>query len=398
MLRSFLRASSWLLACCSSAALALLPGACGLDDRLVTRAPERREEPVAGAAPDDDDGAAGRHDGAGGEGVVAPHLDGGAPSAEQPCHSADDCPASEVECEQPVCVRGACQTDPVKLGTRVGVDISGDCQKTVCDGDGATVTMPDDADVPDDHNECTIERCSGGEPEHANASGEIACGEGGKQRCDGTGRCACVSERDCGESKNPCATVACVSGKCEIQYVGKGQGTLPQTEQDCLQNVCSGDGNVIAQPKTTDVPVDGNPCTKDLCSDNGTPSNPPMAAKTPCGNNKSCDGLGGCSCSDPGACTGKCGQTTDACGIARDCGNPCGGFDTCGGGGKPHECGCTPIVPDCHYQLCGGLYPNGCGQNVACLHYDLCVGGSCGNCQGSCQADNTCACDAPPCS
>ncbi|HXK18930.1 MAG TPA: hypothetical protein VNG33_14060, partial [Polyangiaceae bacterium] len=147
------------------------------------------------------------------------------------------------------------------------------------------------------------------------------------------------------------------------------------------------------------LPVDQNPCTKDLCSNSGVASNSPVAADTPCGAGLVCDGQTHCVCADPGAGTGKCGTVTDACGHQVPGSVTCSGYDTCGGGGTAHACGCTPHAPAaCGYGVCGGFVPDGCGGTVPCANPDPCVGGACGSCQGYCAADNYCQCDPTPCS
>ena len=74
----------------------------------------------------------------------------------------------------------------------------------------------------------------------------------------------------------------------------------------------------------TDLPVDGNDCTSDVCT-NGTPTNPPTASGTSCNvNGKTlCDGAGVCvQCLVSTTCPGSdtfCGTrtcTAGACGMA----------------------------------------------------------------------------------
>jgi hypothetical protein len=77
---------------------------------------------------------------------------------------------------------------------------------------------------------------------------------------------------------------------------------------------------------------------------------------------------GACSCT-PLTCAkdyaGRCGQFANGCGGTLNCtcaalGRPA--YETCGGGGKPGICGCTP-------SPCGGrcgLVDNGCGGKQDC--------------------------------
>src|SRR5262249_54537380 len=81
--------------------------------------------------------------------------------------------------------------------------------------------------------------------------------------------------------------------------------------RDCKKNVCSG-GVTVTVNDDLDLPVDGNPCTQDVCTA-GTPSNPFVTAGNSCGTNTICDGQGACvTCLTASSCPG-----TDA-----DCHHP----------------------------------------------------------------------------
>ena len=102
------------------------------------------------------------------------------------------------------------------------------------------------------------------------------------------------------------------------------------------------------------------------------------------------DGCGGaCSqgaCSPPNTCGG--GGTPNVCGCTPDCqGKACGASDgcggacsqgactppnTCGGGGTPNVCGCTRM---CQGNVCN--VPDGCGGTCTCAVGLLCVAGMC---------------------
>jgi hypothetical protein len=97
-------------------------------------------------------------------------------------------------------------------------------------------------------------------------------------------------------------------------------------------------------------------------------------------------GSGGSGCtSDPKAttCNGKCGTVKDNCQVVVDCGTTqCTGVNTCGGGGTPNVCGCTPSTAAdvCGSQICGTV-SNGCGGTVSCGGCPgtrpMCCGDSC---------------------
>jgi hypothetical protein len=65
-------------------------------------------------------------------------------------------------------------------------------------------------------------------------------------------------------------------------------------------------------------------------------------------------------------CAGRCGNIVDArCGQLVDCGDPCVGSDSCGGGGTPGVCGCTPSGDPCAGVVCG-MELDSCGNGVLC--------------------------------
>ncbi len=63
---------------------------------------------------------------------------------------------------------------------------------------------------------------------------------------------------------------------------------------------------------------------------------------------------------DCGTIAADCGGTVLTCGPA------CAAPETCGGGGTPNVCGCTPTVTSCPSGDDCGTVPNGCGGNVSC--------------------------------
>ncbi|HEX4824086.1 MAG TPA: hypothetical protein VFV19_07215 [Candidatus Polarisedimenticolaceae bacterium] len=91
----------------------------------------------------------------------------------------------------------------------------------------------------------------------------------------------CAGDADCPATGNPCTQAVCSFGNCGVNNVPIGTAVPAQTAGDCETNVCDGNGGITQQPDNTDVPVDGNACTADLCT-GGVPSNPPQADGTAC--------------------------------------------------------------------------------------------------------------------
>lgn len=98
---------------------------------------------------------------------------------------------------------------------------------------------------------------------------------------------------ECPGEDNDCQTRTCVGQKCGFSYTGAGVALPQQTAGDCKEVVCNGVGGTMTQNADSDVPVDGMPCTKDVCT-SGTPSNPPESPGTDCGGGNQCDASGQC--------------------------------------------------------------------------------------------------------
>ena len=101
-------------------------------------------------------------------------------------------------------------------------------------------------------------------------------------------------------------------------------------------------------------------------------------------------------CTPIGCGLTKCGPAGDGCGGVLDCGK-CVAPDTCGGGGKPGECGgpkCTPI--GCGAIKCGPA-GDGCGGLLdcgKCVAPDTCGGGGA---SGICGHSDALACTPTTC-
>jgi hypothetical protein len=110
------------------------------------------------------------------------------------CLADTDC-GQPTACTTPRCISGACSSENTPAGTgNPGGQVAGDCKKVVCDGNGGTTTVPDDTDVADDGNPCTIDACSGGSVLHTPAAAGTACTDDGNpctvDACTGAGTCA----------------------------------------------------------------------------------------------------------------------------------------------------------------------------------------------------------------
>lgn len=340
------------------------------------------------------------------------------------CLDASDCTAS-TDCRMFACPSGTCQETLVNAGTVVSSQVAGDCLTAVCDGLGGFTTQVNDGDLPDDNNQCTQDTCTAGVPSNANANAGTACAQGSGTLCDGAGACVeCLAANDCG-TNTECLAYQCTSGACGTTFTPAGTALLAQTTGDCLTAVCNGAGAVTAVAADTDLPVDGNECTDDVCT-NGVASNPATSAGAACTQGGStCDGLGACvqclyasdcgadsECATFSCTTGTCGATYTNAGtvltaqVSGDCLTA-----TCNGAGGVANVANDGDLPvdglECTNDVCaagvasnpplpagtacsqGGTQCDGagvcvgcntaadCGANTECLSY-TCTAGVCG--------------------
>src|SRR4051812_20263676 len=81
----------------------------------------------------------------------------------------------------------------------------------------------------------------------------------------------CSTAADCPGSGDRCRTGDCVDGKCADRFADAGTPAEGQDAGDCREFRCNGEGSAVSVPLDSDVPDDGNPCTRDLCAA-GAPS------------------------------------------------------------------------------------------------------------------------------
>ena len=74
-----------------------------------------------------------------------------------------------------------------------------------------------------------------------------------------------------------------------------------------------------------------------------------------------------CGCTPITTCPAgdNCGTISNGCGGTVTCGPACTAPQTCGGGGAPNVCGCTPLTTCPAGKNCGTI-PNNCGGTVSC--------------------------------
>ncbi len=189
------------------------------------------------------------------------------------CSSPNDCPDPGNECVQRLCFNHTCGTLNAPHGTPLAAQDDGDCKVAVCDGNGAATTMNDDADIADDHKQCTVDVCVNGALTHDPASAGAACAEGAGSRCDGAGACvACVADQHC-QPGSICAGGACVSPTCADGVKNGGEtdvdcggamcaacevGAVCAANTDCKSGLCVGAVCATTAPIITAVSANGH--------------------------------------------------------------------------------------------------------------------------------------------
>lgn len=324
------------------------------------------------------------------------------------CVDKDDCTnITESECEKRSCVNNKCVIayEPQTTDASPVAQTAKDCKRVVCSGMAMplTVEINDNADLPDDMNACTTDTCNNGMTVFSALAQGTACGN--NQVCNNKGDCVgCNGPTDCMGTDDFCKTRTCTNNTCGFSYTSNGMD-LPtgQTTGDCKVLECDGAGNVKTSVLQSDVPVDNNQCTQDLCNAQGTPSNPPTAINSSCsvGMNNACDGAGNCKksngitcaagsecvstrCVDTVCCNNACTTLCEACNVT-------GSLGTCTAVPKGQDDGtCTGTTQSCNTSNdCDDENGVACSANSACLS-NQCVDGVCCNsgCSGTCRACN----------
>ncbi|HXI55714.1 MAG TPA: hypothetical protein VNO55_06625, partial [Polyangia bacterium] len=261
------------------------------------------------------------------------------------CNTNIQCGA-DTECMKNTCVSNVCVHTP-QTGVPLATQIPKNCRKETCDSNGAPLgSDPDDTDLPDDGNQCTQDLCNGGQIQHPFESTQKTCGTNGL--CDGQGSCVgCNVDADCGVT-NECESNTCDQGtkKCVKVFTPNHTATAAQVPGNCKKHVCNGSGQQVDDVDQSDVPVDGNVCTDDLCSADGTPSNPVLVDHT-CAANGVCKSDGTCvGCNTDGQCGANTECRTNTC-VNNSC-----SIATSPAAGTPLA---AQTAKDCLKAVCDGL-------------------------------------------
>ena len=372
-----------------------------------------------------------------------------------------DCCVSPADCNDGnPCTLDTC--DPVTQecvnvlaadGTACPGDQSGCTAKDSCENGVCTVGPP--AQCPPTGDACLAATClsTGLDTftcEVALAPGApcddgVPCTSG--DTCDDAGVCSgievagcCTTNAEC-EDGNPCTVGVCnleaeqctfppgapgvpcdadgdgctVGDACQGGACAPGQAVQCPAGEGCLVNGCvsSGPSAYECLPTPGGACDDGDPCTDDICGEDGVcgavDNSAPCDDGVACTHTDTCAG-GQCAgetygCDDGNPCTtgtcdgeGGCDQS-NASGSCND-GKPCTTADSCVLGscvGSPYQCfDGNPCTDDVCNGDGGCSYPgnsNGCSDGQACTHSDKCGGGFCQGTFYTCSDGNLCTND-----
>lgn len=261
------------------------------------------------------------------------------------CLDPDDCIGQDSECQQRKCTEGVCGVTNAPQGTALVAQTDGDCQVAQCNGMGVVQSAENNSDLPVDDLQCTLDLCSGGVPSNPEVPASTPCTEGTGTLCNASGVCVeCLGPANCPGVDDDCKTRTCTAGVCGFDFSPLGTPVSTQTDNDCKQNECNGLGLTVVANDDTDLPVDSNACTSDVCSA-GVPSNPILGNGTACGVGLTCVG---------GACTG-CAGPTDCPGTDDECKTRTCTAGTCG---FAFTAAATPVAAqtaaNCQTNVCDG--------------------------------------------
>jgi hypothetical protein len=181
----------------------------------------------------------------------------------------------------------------------------------------------------------------------------------------------CTSDEQCpGPPDYRCGVGRCTEGDCKVE-IWASKAIPNQFPGDCKVTVCSPEGDLVVWLDPSDIPLDNNPCTFDLC-EGDTPSNAVLPDKSPCPGESS------------GICeSGRCKDCSEALSFEQCPDDLICDWDTC----VPISCVNGQWDGEETYPGCGGSICQTCGPEKYCAQGDDCDTGVCE--KGVCQYPST---------
>lgn len=196
-------------------------------------------------------------------------------------------------------------------GSVVSGGPKGDCRKRVCDGAGHVLDAPDDKDLPDDNNPCTINGCSGGSPlfvprkEGERVGKDTIAGDCKSMRCDGLGTAKMAYDPfDPEDDNNPCTTDQCNGPKTHHAPLPAGVTVSDGIAGNCKASKCGENGTFTLVDDDSDAGHASKVCTFATCSEGKSIFKPAPPGTT-------CNTVGG-TCKTDGRCD-RCPELDAKC-------------------------------------------------------------------------------------
>ncbi|MEP7121605.1 MAG: lamin tail domain-containing protein [Byssovorax sp.] len=202
--------------------------------------------------------------GAGGDQSTSSGSTSGTGGAK-PCASASECPGTDTECKKRACNAGACDFDLTAEDTLIAAQTAKDCSAAQCDGQGAIKMVADNADLPDDMNDCTADTCVAGVPTFTTEPAGSACAQNGGTKCSAGAKCVeCVVGADCVSLICDSVTFKCALASCNDTTKNGGEtdvdcggatctpcapGLVCAADADCVGGLCAA---LVCAPTCTD--------------------------------------------------------------------------------------------------------------------------------------------------
>lgn len=228
----------------SCLAMPLLTGyaiGCGNESHVERGTTSASSSSSSGAAGEGGAGGAGGTAGAASEGGA-----GGAGGMGGGCKADSDCPASDK-----LCIVATCQTDGTcaMMNAAQGLALPADqqtlhdCKLLVCDGNGSIAAQPDDTDIEDDNEVCTIDACNASAPVHEPAAANTDCSAEGPAPAKvcgdpgGPNAGKCVECNDASGS-DQCPSHLCTMNACAVANCMDNVQNGAETDIDCGGGTC----------------------------------------------------------------------------------------------------------------------------------------------------------------
>jgi hypothetical protein len=184
------------------------------------------------------------------------------------CSTATDCPAA-TECMGWLCESNLCKASPKTEVLALDKQAPGDCKRVECAA-GQRKTVPDNGDIPGDHDGCMSATCVGGNLHQVPKSEGASCSGGGKGVCNSVGNCVtCVEDTHHGCDQDELCKPAGGELQCVPEHCFNDSKDGNETDKDCGGSCkpCDlGGGCLGAADCNNHICAPDNVCCESVCT------------------------------------------------------------------------------------------------------------------------------------